>query len=613
MASRGAWRARVAAALGVAAAAGGCRSPLEREAGEDILRERLGYAIEHQLESLPPAALLPTTQPPAEVERALEGRRAELDAIGPRLDTPPEKHDLGPDLTGAPQQRVSVNLRSAVVTAVGNNLSIQVARLQPAINEADVAAAEAAFDAVFVAGVDLSKIDEPTPTPVIGGVLPIGTPASVSDQARFATGVRKPLTTGGEIFVATEVDYLNNRTPGFDFFPDPSHASAVRIGLTQPLLRGFGASVNTATIRLSRNLERSALQQLRLDLLGLLADTEGAYWDLVLAWHELTINEWLVEVGIQVRDVMERRRDFDTRLAEYSDAVARVEERRGDVIAGRRLIRAASDRLKGLMNDPELSVGSEALLVAADTLVDAPIRYDLREAITTAIGNRPEIQQAILAIDDATVRQELADNERLPLLNLSAEMAYFGLEDSLGDSYSRLGEGNFIDYLVGLAFEWPIGNRAAEAGYRRARLERSASVIAYQRAVQDVVLDVKAALRNCVTAYELIHASRSSRIAQAENLRALLVEEETLAGLTPEFLNLKFQRQERLAQAQSEEVRSLAAYNRSVAELYRALGIGLAMNRIELEVDVAGPDATGAPRGPGATGGAHDAVPRAGE
>ena len=73
----------------------------------------------------------------------------------------------------------------------------------------------------------------------------------------------------------------------------------------------------------------------------------------------------------------------------------------------------------------------------------------------------------------------------------------------------------------------------------------------------------------------------------AENLRSLEVEEETLAKLTPEFLNLKFQRQERIAAARLDEVAALAAYNVAVASLHRATGTGLEHNAIELVVDPA--------------------------
>ena len=54
----------------------------------------------------------------------------------------------------------------------------------------------------------------------------------------------------------------------------------------------------------------------------------------------------------------------------------------------------------------------------------------------------------------------------------------------------------FINYLMALALEVPIGNRAAEATFRQARLQRSASVVAYQQTIQDVALDVKNALRD---------------------------------------------------------------------------------------------------------------------
>jgi outer membrane protein TolC len=574
----------VAAALALA----GCASPFGPEDPDRILRRRVAAAIDRELETLPPGTqLIETTRPPAEVMEPLEDRREELNAIGPVVTAAQGRFDMGPDLNGAVQQEVAVSLRSSIDSAVRNNLSLQIARLQPAITEADVVRAEAVFDAVFYSNIDLAKIDQPTPVTAInvgGGLTPVGVGVNASDQYRFETGVRKTLTSGGEVFVSTDLTRFQNNASGIAFLPDPAYTSAIRFGINQPLLRGFGTSVNTATIRLSRNLERKTVQQLRSDLLALLDNTEAAYWDLVFAWQDLAIQEWLLQVGIEVRDVMERRRDFDTKPAEYSDAVARVEQRKGFVIERRRFVRAASDNLKLLMNDLEVSVGSEALLVPADAMVEDPIRYNLREAILTSMTNRPEVQQAILNIDDAGIRQMLADNERLPILDVSAQMAYFGLDDSADDSYDDLFDGSFLDWMLGMHFEWAIGNRSAEAGYRQARLQRSSAVIGYQRAVQEVVLDVKRALRNCVTSYELIQASRSNRIAQAENLRTLQVEEETLAGLTPEFLNLKFQRQERLALAQADEANSLVNYNKSLASLYRAMGVGLTMNRIELEI-----------------------------
>lgn len=107
-------------------------------------------------------------------------------------------------------------------------------------------------------------------------------------------------------------------------------------------------------------------------------------------------------------------------------------------------------------------------------------------------------------------------------------------------------------------------------------------MIALERAVRDVVLDVKTALREVQTSYELIEASRASRLAQTENLRTLLAREETLEALTPEFLALKFSRQDRLAAAQREESAAITEYNKALARYRQALGTALAERRIEV-------------------------------
>tara|TARA_B100000900_G_C19988091_1_gene476621 strand:- start:99 stop:476 length:378 start_codon:yes stop_codon:yes gene_type:complete len=107
-------------------------------------------------------------------------------------------------------------------------------------------------------------------------------------------------------------------------------------------------------------------------------------------------------------------------------------------------------------------------------------------------------------------------------------------------------------------------------------------VIGYRQSVQDVVLEVRTAIRDIDAGYALVGQARNFRLAQAENLRALEALRETLAALTPEFLSLLFQRQERLGEAQLQEAGSLVAYNLAIAELQKAVGTGLTANGIDL-------------------------------
>jgi outer membrane protein TolC len=567
----------------------GCRSPFEQETADSILRRSVQRSIDRELANLDSIdEPLLTTQVPSAVEEQLRERRPELDALSPAMPGG-RRPTLLRDLQGAAQAEVELNLQSAISTAVQQNLGIQQSRLVPSIREADVIAAEAAFDVVLFANANFTRTDEPTTAPVLNNI-PIGTPVSVSSNDRYETGIRKPLTTGGELTLSTDLTRFESNTPGISFTPDPAYTAAFRLRYSQPLLRGAGSDVNTATIRLSRNEERRSIQEVRAELLQLTADTESTYWDLVFAWQNLAIQEWLVSVGEDIAKKLDIRREYDTLPAEYADAIATVEQRKANVIRARRQIRAASDLLKVLLNDPALPIGGEAIIVPTDSLIEAPISFSLRESLMTAMMHRPEIRQAILGIDDATIRQALADNSRLPLLNLSAELGYIGQTDSAGGAYDNTFGDDFIDYILGLGFEIPIGNREAEARYRQARLQRTSSVIAYRQSVQQVILDVKSALRDVVTNFELIQATRSFRIAQAENLRTLDIEAETRLGLRPETLNLKFQRQDTLARARQEELQALVNFDRAVAQLYRAMGIGLDMNGIDVEIISSTPD-----------------------
>src|SRR5690606_30918175 len=134
-------------------------------------------------------------------------------------------------------------------------------------------------------------------------------------------------------------------------------------------------------------------------------------------------------------------------------------------------VRVASDQLKRLINAPELSIASETMIVPLDRPADAPVQFSLHDAIVTALRERPELQRALLQISDASIRQRVADNLRLPRLDLTGTIRYNGVAEDFDDAYEESGEGDYIDYIIGLAFEQPIGNRGPQAFYQQRKLE----------------------------------------------------------------------------------------------------------------------------------------------
>lgn len=568
--------------------ASGCESPYQRDAADD-LRRSVQAAVDREVAGLPDTDAPRTTFDTAiPLPPEFDDRIDELDALGPKWVDAAGDLDLGKGLDGDDLTPVSLSLEGAVRSGILNNLGIQRTRIAQGISAAEVVRAEAMFDAVLGAGFDFARLDEPNPDIVLpSGAGPAGDFILPQDrnisQWGFNTDIRKPLTSGGALDVGFSGTRQENFATGNSIDPNPAFESSVTLGLSQPLLRGFGEDVNTAGIQLARNADRRAAVDLRERLLSLVVEVERAYWNVVYTRQELEVARWLVAEGERIRDILENRRGFDTTLAQYADAVATVESRKTRLIKARRDIGRANDTIKALLNDPDLPVGGEFDIIPVDFMIDAPYTFDVRDSITTALAESPVIDSAVLDIDDASINEIVARNGRLPALDLRAEMAWLGLASEYGQSVRGI-DGDFVDYVVGLQFSQPIGNRAAESVLRQARLRRSGAVIGYRQAVQKVVLDVKYAIRDIEAGFSLVGQARNFRLAQAENLRALEALRETLAALTPEFLNLLFQRQERLAEAQLQETGALVAYNLAIAELQKSVGSGLEASGIDLIV-----------------------------
>ncbi|MDH3584423.1 MAG: TolC family protein [Phycisphaerae bacterium] len=563
----------------------GCVRPLDPDDTDDI-RQYLIESHRQQVRSISEASTQKTKISPDDfyLNKEDPDRIKELDESSGLEAFEKAALNAGPGLDGRPSEAVTLTLRQAIQATVNNNLDVKLATIQPGISEAQVVAAEAAFDGTFFTDATLTKTNQPQQAIAgVGGLPQSAASRSVEDLA-LRTGIRKQLITGGQASVSTGLDYTNSSTGTVVLVPDPAWTSDIQLSLTQPLMRNFGKEVNRAQIMLRRNTQRRDVLTLHARLLQTVADAEAAYWDLVFARRQLAIHEKLLVDTLATRKKIDDRKEFDVSPVQRAQAYSFVELRRQDVVRDRQTLRTLSDRLKRLLNNPNLSLADETLIVPADRPVEMAVDYNLLDAVTTAMQKRPEVLAALLNIDDASIRQMAADNQRLPLLNLNAQVQYFGFGSEHSNSFSNLRDADFIDYLIGLQFEQPIGNRAAEATMKQTRLARQASVVQYKNTVQEVALSVKEAMRQLVTSFELIGIARATRRAAAENLRVIEEREKQGEAQTADFLlDLKLNTQQRVSEAAIAEIRSVIDYNIAYARLLQSNGTLLEHNQIQFE------------------------------
>ncbi len=496
---------------------------------------------------------------------------------------------MGKNLFGEDHQVIGLTLDDAIALTVNQNLQVQFARLAPAINAAQVAEAEAAFDWVFFTNLEFQDNEQPI-VDRSTGTFGIGGDFRRSTDLALTAGVRRLLTSGGQLTLQQELGYNDSDERGLTLTPNPANRANLTAQFDQPLLRNFGSHVALAQVRINRNAERNAIASLQRELNERVTETERAYWQLVQAYYDLLILQRLVDRGEEVLQQIVGRRGVDVNQAHRANAAARLEDRKADVLRARNAVRRASDRLKTLINRPDLPVSGETLIVPLDAPLPEAIEFSLADAIGAALEHRPEVSQAILSIDDTTIRQIVADNARLPQLDLRVQLSLQSLEDDLRSAYATAADREFFSAVIGLFYEVPIGNRAAESTFRRRLLERQQAVVSFENTVQQVILEVKNALDNLTTNYRLIEQERINRIAAAESLRVLQVQKEKgPGGYTIERLETELNQQERLANAERGEIQALVDYAISLAESHRAMGTTLQRNRIDFVV----PDAPG--------------------
>lgn len=485
-------------------------------------------------------------------------------------------------LTGQSADVVQLDLRSAIRKAIEHNLDLRVARLTPQISALQIEQAQAVFDSVLFADANFAELDTPRPP----GAIPGLSGDQQSSTHSLTTGIRKDLATGGRLTAQADVS-RNQQSPSF-FGVSRFYDADLLVQLEQPLLRGFGSDVATANIELAgiaNQADQAALQQAMIELANTI---EQVYWQLAAARSTLLVQTRLYDRTVAMRDKLEPRFGFDLLLADLNEVNARVDQRYADVLRAQQNVRTLSDQLKRLINDPELPVIDETLLEPSDTPADEAITFSLLDQVTTALQERPEIETALLAIDDADVRRVVADNAQLPILNLVASVTTNGLDvNDPGDALGNTLDFDYIDYAIGLQFERPWGNRAAESLFEQRTLERQRALQNYRSQAQIVTLQVKDALRSVGTNYRLIATTRSQRRASALSLEVASVQLEKGGRNEVETFTTRVDRvlarQDALAQAELAEVQALSDYMIAVSELRRATGTSLEQAGVEFD------------------------------
>src|SRR5438105_5362052 len=258
------------------------------------------------------------------------------------------------------------------------------------------------------------------------------------------------------------------------------------------------------------------------------------------------------------------------------------------------------------LSDPVLAA---ARVIPTDTMnvpAQEPVQ-PIQDLINDAAAHRPELAEARIDMTNRGISRKSASNALLPTADLVAwygASALAGTQNPLtpvcsggqtpetanclfanslprrgfNNAFATLFTNDFPDYAVGFNITIPIRNRAAQADQIRSELEFRQAQLRLQQLQNQISIEVRNAQFALQQNRARVEAATKSRdLAQ----HTFEIEQKKYAlGASTSYQVLQAQRD--LAQAESNRVAAMSAYEKSRVELDRVTGLTLTHNGIEI-------------------------------
>jgi outer membrane protein TolC len=429
-----------------------------------------------------------------------------------------------------------------------------------------------------------------------------GSPTLVTNTTLFNAGIQQGFESGA----VASLNFNNNRQSlnSLRTAYNPYTGSALGLNLTQPLLRGFGGSLNRRYIRIAGNEQKITSLLFRQQLILTVYGVIRLYTDYVALTEDEKVKQETAALAEKLlSDVNAQVEEGTLAQVEKARANAQVASTRQDLINARGLREEQEAILKNVLTrtgnaDPAVLT---AHIIPTDTLTlpDTDEIRPMQDLITEALANRPDLGQAGLQISNARIGLEGSRNLIKPQLDLVGIMqnnglagqpsAFVGSPDpgfiagyagALQQIFSR----NYPTYGVGVQLALPIKNRVAESDLARDEIQVKQQEIRFHQLQNQARLEVEDALiamRRSRASYE---AAAQSRALQQESLEAEQAKFEV--GASTSFFVIQYE--SLVAQARSAEVAARSSYVKAKAALQRAIGSILDENNISIDAAIKG-------------------------
>ncbi len=456
-------------------------------------------------------------------------------------------------------EEISLDIDSVIEKALSNNLSLKIEKISADISKQALASSQSGFDpSLYVRG---SITESNTDT---------------EKDYEIIQGISKPLITGGIASLNVYISHYDiSDSSGSNISQDAYNggsgnyfSSSTEFSISQPLLKNRGIKINTTNIALSENNQKISALTFKQKVIDILSEAQHLYWESFAAQERLTASKQSLTLAQKFLDEsIEKVKLGDLVPMDTLQARAEVAQRSEDVILLDNELKNSHDMLLYF-------IFGKAITDSAVNLMQKPkfnkINIDKDKMITGALQRRTDCQMAKINVESSKLSIIYTKNQKLPELDINATFSVNGLNDSFGSSIEKMTESDNYEGSITLSIEFPWGLKKDRAAHMTSRLEKRQAIHTLHATEQQIILEVRTAVRNLFALERKYSASLISKKLGEEKLQD--EENKFKHGLSTSYTVLQHQRD--LAISTVNNIDALIEYQRAIVHLNKVAGLG---------------------------------------
>lgn len=475
----------------------------------------------------------------------------------------PLRAETGTTLQGKIQkkneQRLLLSADQAIMLALRNNRALRIEKIKLRMAEQELGREQGLFDLQLQANAEKNLENAQRQLGAQPDFVDI-----LTSGDRYALSLSQRFVTGSAIEAEASTVYSNR-----NFANNTTNQQISRLGLsfTQALLQGRDPAVNLAQLRRAELASQLSAYELKGFAEALVADTETAFWDYILARQRLKLTRLSLQLARQQIKEAQLRLEAG-RISQLDVLTFKAEEalrEQARVEAENELVRRRLDLLQ--LTHPGQDWSQYKIQVASSLGIPQVQLNSLDEHLQLALKQRPELLQARVQVQRGELELVRTRDGLLPRLDLFLNLGKTGYAENFALSLANVA-GNGYDLSAGFQLQYSLGNRQAEANFKSAQWSVQQQQEALYNLEQLVQLDLRKAFVELKNVQAQIRAAQWSRQLQEQKLEA--EKERYSVGRSTPFQLAIAQRD--VLNSQLSEVDALINYMKSLTRFYRFEG-----------------------------------------